>query len=333
MANGTTIESSVPLQDGGLPAEVVDEGGDAQIEAIAREMGWKPLEEYRGPPGKWRPAAEFVERGENILPIVRDQNRRLTERLGKTETEITGLRSTVDSLVKTNQEQLKALNDMRALAQSADKRGYDRAMAEIKSEQRKAVSEGNMERYDQLVEQAEALESGRPKPADPPARTETPAADPPPARQPPTLSQATRAFLQENAWFNSDQFLTRKMIDQHLDVIGEGTIADESAQYAEAKKRLMAQYPTRFGLPPTPAPRQRPRAASVSEPTPGGEPAPRANGMTLASIQDPEERKEAQAAFNRFKTQMPDYTEAEYMQLYTNPKTDVLEQQRQARKK
>ena len=33
-------------------------------EAEAREQGWKPKEGYEGDPEKWRPAKEFVERGE-----------------------------------------------------------------------------------------------------------------------------------------------------------------------------------------------------------------------------------------------------------------------------
>ena len=33
-------------------------------EQQAREQGWRPKEEYEGDPEKWRPAKEFVERGE-----------------------------------------------------------------------------------------------------------------------------------------------------------------------------------------------------------------------------------------------------------------------------
>ena len=92
MAQGSAVSSSVPDQNEPPPADAElpsDEGADAAadaevaIEARARDMGWKPLAEYRGPPGKWQPAADFISRGENILPIVRDQNRRLTERIGK----------------------------------------------------------------------------------------------------------------------------------------------------------------------------------------------------------------------------------------------------------
>src|SRR5580698_4034130 len=133
MAQGTAVESSVPpeeLPSDELPPEEEDaEAPDATVESRAREMGWKPLAEYRGPPGKWQPAADFIARGENILPIVRDQNRRLTEKVGKLEGEIAGLRLNAE-------EQLKALKEMREMGQRANQAGYDRAMAENKAGQR-----------------------------------------------------------------------------------------------------------------------------------------------------------------------------------------------------
>lgn len=328
MANGSTVSSSVP--DGELPpvdapadddpAVVVDEGADAATEARAREMGWKPLAEYRGPPGKWQPAADFISRGENILPIVRDQNRRLAERVGKLEGEIGGLRTTA-------QEQLQIIKDLRDMGRNADQRGYDRAMAEIKTRQRRAVEAGDTTTYDQLVEQAEALASSR--------TTKPPATEPPtPAIQPgpPQISAAVRAFVAQNPWWTSDQFLNRKMIDRHIDVIQEGEITDEAEQLSEAKNRLMEDYPDRFsGQAPAPRPRAAParRAAAVSAPT-ARQPAP-APGAPMAKIdqiQDPTERQQAREAFARTKRQLPDYTEAEYMALYGDPHADVLTMQK-----
>ena len=334
MANGTAIATSVP--EGDLPPPD-DIGPDDQIEATAREMGWKPLDEYRGPPGKWRPAADFIERGETILPIVRDQNRRLTEKTTKLETEVGGLRAKVDVLVKNGEEQLTVIQELRSFAKQADQRGYDRAMAELKTKQREAVQSGNTEAYDQLVEQAEQLEAARasaipPKPPAPPTDARP---------EPPALSPATQDFLRANRWFNRDPFLTRKMTESHLDVlqdIQDGRLDiegdDEPAQYEEAKRRIMDQFPERFGMPPRQAgtaPRRR--ATSVQPPTPGNDPPPRGPGNTIASIADPTERTQAQEAFNRMKRQMPDYTEKEYMDLYTDPHGDVLEAQNAARKK
>ena len=330
MAQGSVVSSSVPDPD--LPIDDIepptDGADDAElaVEARARDMGWKPLAEYRGPPGKWQPAADFIARGENILPIVRDQNRRLTERVGKLEGEISGLRS-------TSSEQLQIIKDLRDMGQRADQRGYDRAMAELKTKQRQAVEAGDTTAYDQLVEQAEALANSRAAAA---------VVEPPKAPEPPRpqVSSATQAFVSQNPWFNSDQFLNRKMIDAHIDVIQEGQITDEAEQFAEAKQRLVDVYPERFGaapLPrePAPPPAPRRRAAAVVQPTLGNEPpAPRpgAAPTTIASIADPADRAQARDAYARMKRQMPDYTEAEYMALYSDPHSDVLTIQQKPRK-
>lgn len=342
MAQGTAINSSVseelpdaPIEiEGDEPAvevngaDAVNAAQHAATEARAREMGWKPLAEYRGPPGKWQPAADFISRGENILPIVRDQNRRMTERIGKLEGEVTGLRANAT-------EQLQIIKDLRDMGARASQAGYDRAMAEIKAQQRQAVERGDTASFDQLVERAEALASERPAPAAPVAEPAKPAD---PSR--PQVSPAVRDFVNQNAWFNTDSFLTRKMIDRHVDVIQEGEILEEAAQLTEAKQRLLNDYPDRFGVqppareaaPPHPAAPRQParRAAAVAQPTQEAPtPRPGAAQTTINSIADPAERTEARAAFNRLKRQLPDTTEADWMALYADPHSDILTLQQQ----
>lgn len=333
---GTTVESSLPAED--LPlvddAELPqDDGADAIAEATearARDMGWKPLAEYRGPPGKWQPAADFISRGENILPIVRDQNRRLTERVGKLEGEISGLR------VSTG-EQLQIIKDLRDMGQRQNKAGYDRAMADLRSKQRQAVEVGDTKAYDQLVQQAEALQESRPAPAAAATTTAEPARPAAPAA--PSLTPTVQAFIRENSWFNTDKLLSDTMVGFHQEVLRERN-ADQSTLNAdpaldrelleEAKSRVAERYPERFGAPPAardpaPAPRRPARAASVAAPTAEARAlAPGATPTAINSIPDPAERAQCRDAFNRMKRQMPDYTEKEYMELYADPHGDVL---------
>lgn len=334
MASGTAISSSIPGEDDG--GEIIDDlppddgGEDAAIEARAREMGWKPLAEYRGPPGRWQPARDFIDRGENILPIVRDQNRRLTERIGKLEGEVTGLRS-------TSQEQLQIIKDLRDMGARANQAGYDRAMAEIKANQRKAVAAGDTEAFDQLVEQAEALASSRSAAAAPSPPPPPPVATPP-VPSAPALRAPTREFLDSNPWFKTDKLLSDTMVGFHREVLAEREATDailaadpdlDRDLLDEAKNRVMAKYPERFGgssLPrPNPTPPPRRRAAPVVQPTNGNDGGGRGGGApTINSISDPGERAQAREAFNRMKRQLPDYTEAEYMALYDDPHGDVL---------
>ena len=250
---GTEISSSVPQPD--VEDVLIDpadpqfngNGEDAEIEAQAREMGWKPFAEYRGTPGRWQPAAQFIERGNEILPIVRANNHRLIERVGRLEGELNGLRATAG-------EQLEIIKELRERGKTADQRGYDRAMNEIRAKQRQAAEAGDVKTFDQLVEQAEALASERPTAA-------LVAPTPPAVTQPsaPVLSEPTKQFFADNPWMNTKGLLSDTMIAFHQEILNErqATQAILNADpeldrelLDEAKRRVMAKYPERFGLPP-----------------------------------------------------------------------------------
>lgn len=346
---GTEISSSVPPNDIDLPADDLPDDGaqlngsdDPAVEARAREMGWKPLADYRGPPGRWLPPADFVARGENILPILRDQSRRQGEELTKIKGEFGGMRHAMTGMQRTIEEQATVIKDLREMSRTATQRGYDQAMADIKAKQRQAVESGDTKAYDQLVEQAEALNSSRP--AATPATEATRSTDTP-AR--PQLSGPTQAFIAANPWFNdSGGILSNTMIAFHQEILNErgATQAALNADPAldrelleEAKARVVEKYPERFGVEapqptPRPAARNPRRAAAVAAPTPEpAAPRPGTAGATINSIADPAERAEAREAFNRMKRQLPDFTEKEYMALYDDPHGDILTMQQKPR--
>lgn len=360
---GTTVESSIPqmsgaeLDDAAIDAatpelEAADDaapsnGADPAIETRAREMGWKPLAEFRGRAGTWKPAAEFISRGEEVLPIVRDQNRRLLERVNRLESEVGGLRT-------SSTEQLQIIKDLRDMGRKADQRGYDRAMADIKTKKAAAVEAGDTKAYQQFDQQEDALRESRSMatPATTAITTDsgitvTAAPSLPTATAPLNVSTAVKEFVASNAWFNSTPVLNAAMIAHHNEVLRERGITQDMLSndpaldrelLDEAKDRVMDAYPRAFGAAPLrdePAARSAPprrRAASVSAPT-GDAPAPRSNGQaaTINSIADPAERTEARDAYNRIKRNLPDYSEAEYMALYADPHADVITLQQQKR--
>src|SRR5687768_16654653 len=53
------------------------------VEDKARRMGWRPRAEYGGDPTRWVDAETFVRRGDEILPFVQANNRKLEQALGK----------------------------------------------------------------------------------------------------------------------------------------------------------------------------------------------------------------------------------------------------------
>jgi len=96
------------------------------IETEAREQGWKPKEEYEGDPNKWRPAKEFVERGELFGKI---------DHMGKE--------------LKETRKALKMLQDHHTKVRETE---YNRALNELKTLQKKHLEEGNSDGYLETTE-------------------------------------------------------------------------------------------------------------------------------------------------------------------------------------
>ena len=69
---------------------------EEELEVAARDQGWYPPEENKGdePKGGFRTALEFLRKGEEILPIVRSQNKKLKNRLDKVDEELKDLKQT-----------------------------------------------------------------------------------------------------------------------------------------------------------------------------------------------------------------------------------------------
>lgn len=115
----------------------VDDKDPPDTEEKARKMGWTPKDEFRGDPDKWRGAKEFVERGENMLPIVREKVRRQ-------EQQIAELRQTIGELAEHNTK--------------TEQKAFQRAYRELKAQQLQAVSTGNAAAYAQVDRAIDALQ-------------------------------------------------------------------------------------------------------------------------------------------------------------------------------
>jgi len=112
-------EQTQPIQQD--PAPQVD-----SYEQQAREQGWRPKEEYEGDPEKWRPAKEFVERGELF---------------GK-----------IDHMGKELKETRKALKMLQEHHSKVKETEYNNALKELKALQKKHLEEGNSDGYLEATE-------------------------------------------------------------------------------------------------------------------------------------------------------------------------------------
>ena len=135
-------------------------------ESAAREQGWKPKEEYEGDPDKWRPAKEFVERGELF---------------GK-----------IDNMGKELKETRKALKLLQEHHTKVKETEYNRAVAELKALQKQHLESGDSDAYLNTTEILTDL------------RAEQKAREVIKQQQPQQPDERFVAWTQENKWYNSD---------------------------------------------------------------------------------------------------------------------------------
>ena len=160
---GQPVEPTVVPEANNEPTPHIDSD---PYEQEARDQGWKPKEEYEGDPSKWRPAKEFVERGELF---------------GK-----------IDSLGKELKETRKALKMLQDHHSKVKETEFNRAVNELKGLQKKHLEEGNSDEYIKTTELLTDLKAEQ-KAREVMSQQAQPAVDP-----------RFTAWQERNAWYGKD---------------------------------------------------------------------------------------------------------------------------------
>ena len=111
-------------------------GDAATVEEKAKQMGHVPKEEWKGAPDKWRPAADFVERGENIIPIMK-------KRLDETNKKLDSMSTDLSMALKANKREVE----------EAKKTAYETATAQY-NEKLNALDKKEMKAFKEDDEDA-----------------------------------------------------------------------------------------------------------------------------------------------------------------------------------
>jgi hypothetical protein len=165
-----------------------------QTQKEARLFGWVPKEEFRGSEDDWVDAEVFVKRGKEINPILRKNNELLMKKLDEKAKEIDSIKASVEEFKKFQKESFE-----RKTAE------YEVQIAQLKSQKREAIAEGNGDlvvdiddQLDSLKEaQREAKEASKAKPEpEQPAQVSIP--------DDPEL----QGWLNKNTWFGNDIEMT-----------------------------------------------------------------------------------------------------------------------------
>lgn len=190
------------------------------IEDKARGMGWTSKEEFKGDPDKWRSAEEFVERGENYIPI---------------------LKSTVEKQNKQIADLNEKLLDIGMKFSKVEKRAYEKAIAEIEARQEQAVETGDKELFSQTKAELKALEKEISTP-EPEKKTEE--------INDPVFDE----WVERNKWFKSDEKLHGSANKMAEFLRATGTQLEGKAFLDEVTKRMKAEFPEKFENPKRNAP-------------------------------------------------------------------------------
>ena len=189
---------------------------ERDYEGEAREMGWLPKEEFKGPEDKWRPAEEFVKRGEEILPIVQATNRRLKDELGQKDADFA---KRIDRLERTNKKAIDALQ-----------KRHEAEMEGIKAKQRKAVDEGDLEAYDALEKRKEALAKEAPG-NEPEQDNET----------------IQKEWMAENKWYTSDFELNSEATQYSQWLLAQNPDITMTENLEKTTAYIKEKHPEKFG--------------------------------------------------------------------------------------
>jgi len=195
---------------------------DQNIEQQAKEMGWRPKDQFKGDPDKWVDAEEYVERGEHVLPIVRAERDRLRgelltrdQKVGTLQQQLDATQAIVKGLEKNFNESLnRQLAEQRKqlkadLKDAVEDRDTDREM-EVR-EQLDALTDAEKEAKKKQEENKEKLNGGKPAP-----QTSTD----------PDLSPEFNDWKRENPWFGGtsaeDKKRTKAVIRAAEDLRDDG---------------------------------------------------------------------------------------------------------------
>lgn len=182
----------------------------AEVEQRARDMGWAPKENWRGNPNSWIDAPEFVQRGEQVLPILQANLRKGEAKLSAVETqmqrqaaELQEARETIRVLTDLSTEQSRAAAKERRrelLRQQADARREGNAELEIELGEQIADMTSQ-------INAAEVNDDGTPKPrkgakVTPKTKQQQQTGD---GNNNPTADPQYQQWAAENPWFGTDR--------------------------------------------------------------------------------------------------------------------------------
>jgi hypothetical protein len=164
------------------------------IEREATGLGWVPAEKFKGDPERWVDAATFVQRGHDIMPILKKNNEGLRE-------EVSVLRSEMTKTQQLLMDAQASLTEFQEYHKEDSKRQYERALEKLKGDKKEALRENDVDAVVEIDEAIRLLDKQETaKPIKQPVAMERPD---------PTQAPDFQAWLRDNQdWYGADKAKT-----------------------------------------------------------------------------------------------------------------------------
>lgn len=127
-----------------------------EIEQEALALGWVPQEQFRGDAAKWVDAETFVNRGKEIMPILRKNNEKL---LGEVES----LKGTIGTMQTSLNAATEAMAEFKQYHEDTAKRAYQKAVADLKAQKVEALENGEHRKVVEIDDALRELDKEAPK--------------------------------------------------------------------------------------------------------------------------------------------------------------------------
>jgi len=177
----TEEKVELPPEETGKSEEAKQtETDEDRIEALAREMGWTPKEDFKGDDADFVDAETYIRRGRDIQESMRKSLKEQKQQLAAMSNSLAELKSHNEKVYKAEIARLK------------------KELTSLKTQKKEAIEEGDVDRVNDIDEQIDVIKESISSEKEEPATTNQPPENP-----------EFNEWLKNNQWYLEDDEMAR----------------------------------------------------------------------------------------------------------------------------
>lgn len=201
-----------------------------EVQAQAEKMGWIPPTRFKGDPERFVDADAYVERGETVLPIIKEHNKRLTQ-------EVETLRADSAKTAAALKAAELAIAQIEERNSVATQKAVEAARRQVKAQLAAANEADDHEGVAELTEQLIIMNAAEKEAKATPIVPSVPT--------PPAIDPAMTAWNNDNPWFGADKRKTAYALAVAEELRAGGERAQGRDFYELVGAEVAAAFPTK----------------------------------------------------------------------------------------